>query len=148
MTCPYKTNITTVTWKINPKTGGQCILAYQMNLNRTERSNCSDRINWRSRPHWDRALEIQQVGMANEGNYTCEVVNADGNFHDVYHLTVLAAPRMALYCDDHGNPVCEAETVKPAAEISWVPESNSTPTADSHDNGTVTVVSRLAAHST
>uniref|UniRef100_A0A803XRU9 Ig-like domain-containing protein n=1 Tax=Meleagris gallopavo TaxID=9103 RepID=A0A803XRU9_MELGA len=57
-------------------------------------------------------------------------------------------PRMALYCDDHGNPVCEAETVKPAAEISWVPESNSTPRADSNDNGTVTVLSRFAAHST
>ncbi|POI29025.1 hypothetical protein CIB84_007225, partial [Bambusicola thoracicus] len=148
MTCHNKTNISMVTWKINPKTEGQCTLAYRMDLNRKERSNCSDRINWRSRPDWDQALEIQQVGVADEGNYTCEVVNADGNFHDVYHLTVLVAPRMALYCDDHGNPVCEAETVKPAAEISWVPESNSTPTADSHTNGTVTVVSRLAAHST
>lgn len=58
------------------------------------------------------------------------------------------APRMALYCDDHGNPVCEAETEKSAAEISWVPESNSTPRADSHGNGTVTVVSRFAARST
>ncbi|XP_042666134.1 cell surface glycoprotein CD200 receptor 1-B-like [Centrocercus urophasianus] len=54
---------------------------------------------------------------------------------------------MALYCDDHGNPVCEAETEKPAAEISWVPQSNSTPRADSHSNGTVTVLSRFAAHS-
>ncbi|XP_015730941.1 cell surface glycoprotein CD200 receptor 1-B-like isoform X4 [Coturnix japonica] len=147
MTCPNVINITMVTWKISPKTGGQCSLSY-LNGHKTERTNCSDRINWRSRPEWDQALEIQQVEMADEGNYTCEVVNADGGFHHHYHLTVLVSPRMALYCDDHGNPVCEAETVKPAAEIWWVPESNSTPRADSHDNGTVTVVSRFTAHST
>ncbi|XP_072193243.1 cell surface glycoprotein CD200 receptor 1-B-like [Excalfactoria chinensis] len=147
MTCYNKTNITMVTWKINPKTGGQCSLAY-LKGNKTERINCSDRINWRSRPDWDQALVIQQVGTADEGNYTCEVMNADGNFDCHYHLTVLVSPRMALYCDDHGNPVCEAETVKPAAEIWWVPESNSTPRADSHDNGTVTVLSRFTAHST
>ncbi|XP_052560216.1 cell surface glycoprotein CD200 receptor 1 isoform X1 [Tympanuchus pallidicinctus] len=160
MTCPNKTNITMVTWKISPKTGGQCILAHLIGSNKTEKTNCSDRINWRSRPDWDHALEIQQVGMADEGNYTCEVVNADGNFHGLHHLTVQAththlppswcsavSPRMALYCDDHGNPVCEAETEKPAAEISWVPQSNSTPRADSHSNGTVTVLSRFAAHS-
>ncbi|XP_052560237.1 cell surface glycoprotein CD200 receptor 1 isoform X3 [Tympanuchus pallidicinctus] len=147
MTCPNKTNITMVTWKISPKTGGQCILAHLIGSNKTEKTNCSDRINWRSRPDWDHALEIQQVGMADEGNYTCEVVNADGNFHGLHHLTVQVSPRMALYCDDHGNPVCEAETEKPAAEISWVPQSNSTPRADSHSNGTVTVLSRFAAHS-
>uniref|UniRef100_A0A669QS76 Ig-like domain-containing protein n=1 Tax=Phasianus colchicus TaxID=9054 RepID=A0A669QS76_PHACC len=148
MTCPNKTNIIMVTWKISPKTGGQCILAYLIDKNKTEKTNCSDRINWRSRPDWDHALEIQQVVMADEGNYTCEVVNVDANFHSLYHLTVLVSPRMALYCDDHGNPVCEAETLKPAAEISWVPESNSTLRTDSQDNGTVTVLSRFAAHST
>ncbi|XP_031412000.1 cell surface glycoprotein CD200 receptor 1-B [Meleagris gallopavo] len=148
MTCPNKTNITMVTWKISPKIGGQCTLANLIDENKSERTNCSDRINWKSRPDWDQALEIQQVRMADEGNYTCEVVNADGNFHGLYHLTVLVFPRMALYCDDHGNPVCEAETVKPAAGISWVPESNSTPRADSNDNGTVTVLSRFAARST
>ncbi|XP_048800888.1 cell surface glycoprotein CD200 receptor 1 isoform X1 [Lagopus muta] len=147
MTCSNKTNITMVTWKTSPKTGRQCTLAYLIDSNKTEKINCSDRINWRSRPDWDHALEIQQVAMADEGNYTCEVVNADGNFHNPYHLTVLVYPRMALYCDDHGNPVCEAETEKPAAEISWVPQSNSTPRADSHSNGTVTVLSRFAARS-
>ncbi|XP_072193108.1 cell surface glycoprotein CD200 receptor 1-B-like [Excalfactoria chinensis] len=147
MTCLNKTNITMVTWKINPKSGGQCSLTY-LKGHKAEKINCSNRINWRSRPDWDQALEIQQIRMADEGNYTCEVVNADGNFHIHYHLTVLVSPRMALYCDDHGNPVCEAETVKPAAEIWWVPESNSTPRADSHDNGTVTVLSRFTAQST
>ncbi|XP_021254878.1 cell surface glycoprotein CD200 receptor 1-A-like isoform X2 [Numida meleagris] len=148
MICPNTTSISMVTWKISTKTGGLCTLAYRFDQKKTDRTNCSDRMNWRSRPDWDRALKIQQVGMADEGNYTCEVVNADGNFHFHYHLTVLASPRTNLYCDDHGNPVCEAETVQPAAEISWVPESNSTPRADNHDNGTVTVLSRFAASST
>ncbi|XP_021254852.1 cell surface glycoprotein CD200 receptor 1-B-like isoform X2 [Numida meleagris] len=148
MICPNTTSISMVTWKISTKTGGLCTLAYRFDQKKTDRTNCSDRMNWRSRPDWDRALKIQQVGMADEGNYTCEVVNADGNFHSHYHLTVLASPRTNLYCDDHGNPVCEAETVQPAAEISWVPESNSTPRADNHDNGTVTVLSRFAASST
>ncbi|OXB83340.1 UNVERIFIED_CONTAM: hypothetical protein H355_001777 [Colinus virginianus] len=147
MTCPSNKNITMVTWKISPKTGNLCILAYRIDLNKTERTNCNDRMNWRSRPDWDWALKIDQVRTADEGNYTCEVVNEDGNFHCYYHLTVLVSPRMALYCDDHGNPVCEAETVNPAAEISWIPGSNSTPRAHSHDNGTVTVLSRFAASS-
>ncbi|OXB83341.1 UNVERIFIED_CONTAM: hypothetical protein H355_001778 [Colinus virginianus] len=89
MTCPSNTNITMVTWKISPKTGNLCILAYRIDLNKTERTNCSDRMNWRSRPDWDWALKIDQVRMADEGNYTCEVVNEDGNFHCCYHLTVL-----------------------------------------------------------
>uniref|UniRef100_A0A8C3PW72 Ig-like domain-containing protein n=1 Tax=Chrysolophus pictus TaxID=9089 RepID=A0A8C3PW72_CHRPC len=148
LTCPNKTNITMVTWKTSPKAGVQCTLAYLIDKNKTEKTNCSDRINWRSRLDWDHALEIQQVEMADEGNYTCEMVNADGNFHELNHLIVLVSPRMALYCDDHGNPVCEAETLKPAAEISWVPGSNSTLRTDSHDNRTVTVLSRFAAYST
>jgi len=89
MTCPTRTNISMVTWKINPKTGHQCTLAYRIDKDSTGKTNCSDRINWRSRPDWDQALEIQQVGKADEGNYTCEVVNADRNFHRLYHLTVL-----------------------------------------------------------
>ncbi|XP_010142661.1 PREDICTED: cell surface glycoprotein CD200 receptor 1-B-like, partial [Buceros rhinoceros silvestris] len=54
-------------------------------------------------------------------------------------------PRLTLYCDDHGNPVCEAASGKPAAQISWVPESNSTPEEEGHDDGTVTVLSKVTA---
>ncbi|OXB62549.1 hypothetical protein ASZ78_014495 [Callipepla squamata] len=89
MTCPSNTNITMVTWKISPKTGNLCILAYRIDLNKTERTNCNDRMNWRSRPDRDWALKIDQVRTVDEGNYTCEVVNEDGNFHCCYHLTVL-----------------------------------------------------------
>ncbi|NXI75100.1 MOR1B protein, partial [Anseranas semipalmata] len=148
MTCPNKTDIAMVTWKISPKSGGPCTLGYRADQNKTDRTNCSDSVNWKSRPDHDHTLEIQQVGMADEGNYSCEVVNEEGNFHQMHHLTVLVPPRLALYCDDHRNPVCEAAAGKPAAEISWDPGSNSTPKADSHDNGTVTVLSRFTAYGT
>lgn len=57
-------------------------------------------------------------------------------------------PRLSLYCDNHSIPVCEAAAGRPAAEILWVPENSSTTEIDSHDNGTVTVLSRFTAHST
>ncbi|XP_064918818.1 cell surface glycoprotein CD200 receptor 1-A isoform X2 [Columba livia] len=57
-------------------------------------------------------------------------------------------PRLILHCDDHGNPVCEAEAGKPPAQISWDLESNSTPREEVHDDGTVTVVSTFTAHGT
>ena len=57
-------------------------------------------------------------------------------------------PRLALYCDNHGDPVCEAAAGKPAAQVVWVLDSNSTPREEGHDNGTVTVLSKLTARST
>ncbi|NXC47139.1 MOR1B protein, partial [Penelope pileata] len=149
LTCPKsKLNVSMVTWKIRPKTGRLCTLAYWVDKNKTERTNCTDSMDWRFRSIQDPSLEKQQVGMADEGNYTCEVVNMDGNFHWTYHLTMLVRPRITLYCDGHGNAVCEAAAGKPAAEISWVPESNSTPSTDSHGDGTVTVRSRFTAYTT
>ncbi|XP_072707991.1 cell surface glycoprotein CD200 receptor 1-B-like [Ciconia boyciana] len=148
LTCPPKSNITMVTWKISPKVGGPCTLGYRADQNKTDRTTCSDSMNWKFRPDWNPALEIRQVGIAQEGNYTCEVVAKEGNFHKTYHLAVLVPPRLALYCDGHGNPVCEAAAGKPAAQVSWVLESNSTPKEEGHDNGTVTVLSKFTAYST
>ncbi|KAM7127223.1 cell surface glycoprotein CD200 receptor 1-B-like [Ciconia maguari] len=139
LTCPPKSNITMVTWKISPKVGGPCTLGYRADQNKTDRTTCSDSMNWKFRPDWNPALEIRQVGIAHEGNYTCNTT---------YHLAVLVPPRLALYCDGHGNPVCEAAAGKPAAQVSWVLESNSTPKEEGHDNGTVTVLSKFTAYST
>ncbi|PKU37422.1 hypothetical protein llap_12270 [Limosa lapponica baueri] len=148
LTCPQKPNITMVTWKISPKVGGPCTLGYRADWNKTDRTNCSDSMNWKFRPDWDPTLEIQQVKIGHEGNYTCEVVAPDGNFHRTHHLTVLVPPKLSLYCDDQGNPVCKAAAGKPAAQISWVLESNSTPNEEGHDDGTVTVFSKFTAYST
>ncbi|XP_051635337.1 cell surface glycoprotein CD200 receptor 1-A-like [Manacus candei] len=54
-------------------------------------------------------------------------------------------PRLSLFCDEHGKPVCEAAAGKPPAQLSWLLESNSSLEEESHDNGTATVLSRLTA---
>ncbi|NWU05754.1 MOR1B protein, partial [Cephalopterus ornatus] len=148
LTCPLKPNINMLTWKISPKVGGPCTLGYRADTDTADRTNCSDSMNWKFRPHLAPALEIQQAGIAQEGNYICEVVTPEGNFHGTYHLTVLVPPRLSLYYDEHGNPVCEAAAGKPPAQVSWLLESNSSLEEESHDNGTVTVLSRLTACST
>ncbi|NXO00472.1 MOR1B protein, partial [Rhinopomastus cyanomelas] len=141
--CPPEPNKTMVAWKISLSAGTNCSFSYRADR-KTSKSNCSDNISWKSRPHLDPTIEIQQVGLADEGNYTCEVATADGNFYTRYHLTVLVPPRLLLHCDDRGNPVCEAVAGKPAAQISWVPESNSTK-EEIHGKGTVTVLSKVRA---
>ncbi|NXK02598.1 MOR1A protein, partial [Herpetotheres cachinnans] len=148
LTCAPKPNITMAIWKISPKVGGPCTLGYRADHHKTDRTNCSDSMNWKFRPDRDLTLEIRQVGIAHEGNYTCEVVATEGNFRETYHLTVLVSPRLTLYCDDDGRPVCEAAAGRPAAQISWVLEGNSTPKEEGHDNGTVTVHSKFTAYST
>ncbi|XP_068016720.1 cell surface glycoprotein CD200 receptor 1 isoform X1 [Melanerpes formicivorus] len=148
LTCPPNSNVTMVTWKIMPKVGGACALGYRADQNKTDRTNCSGSMDWKFTPDCNPALEIQQVGITHEGKYICEVVTTDGNFDKKYHLIVLVPPRLTLSCDVEGNPVCEAAAGKPAAQISWVPESNSSPENKSHDNETVTVLSRFTAEST
>lgn len=148
LTCPLKGNLTMLTWRITPKAGGLCTLVYRVDKNATHRTTCSDNINWTFRAGLPPALEIQQVGIAQEGNYTCEMVSTEGNFHTSYYLTVLAPPRLSLSCDEQGSPVCKAAAGKPPAQLSWVPEGSSTAEEKCHDNGTVTVLSKFTACST
>ncbi|NXW60599.1 MOR1A protein, partial [Eurystomus gularis] len=148
LTCPHNSNISLLTWKISPSVGGPCSLSYRADQNKINRTNCSDSMNWQFRPDREPALEIRQVGIDHEGTYTCEVAAREGNFHKTYHLTVLVPPRLTLYRDEHGNPVCEAAAGKPAAQILWVPESNSTSREEGHDNGVVSVLSKFTACST
>ncbi|NWI47652.1 MOR1A protein, partial [Picathartes gymnocephalus] len=148
LTCPFKGKLNMLTWKITPKVGGPCTLVYRNDTKMTHRANCSDNINWKFRPGLAPALEIQQVGIAQEGNYTCEVAATDGNFLTTFHLTVLVPPRLSLYCEEQGSPVCEAAAGKPPAQLSWVPESNSSAEEKGHDNGTVTVLSSFTACNT
>ncbi|NXM38767.1 MOR1B protein, partial [Gymnorhina tibicen] len=144
LTCPLKGSMTMLTWITSPKAGGPCSLVYRADRNVTE-GNCSDNINLTFRPGQAPALEIQQAGIAQEGNFTCEMASVEGVFHMTYHLTVLAPPRPSLYCDEQGSPVCKAAAGKPPAQLSWVPESSSTAEEKGHDNGTVTVLSRFTA---
>ncbi|NWI74992.1 MOR1B protein, partial [Dryoscopus gambensis] len=147
LTCPLKGAITMLMWTTSPKAGGPCSLVYRADRNMTER-NCSDNINLTFRPGLPPALEIRQVGIAQEGNYTCEIAATEGVFYVTYHLNVLGPARPSLYCDEQGSPMCEAAAGKPPAQLSWVPESNSTAEEKGHDNGTVTVLSRFTTGST
>ncbi|NXS85982.1 MOR1A protein, partial [Erpornis zantholeuca] len=147
LNCPLRGKITMVTWTSSPTAGGPCSLVYRADTNMTNRTNCSDNMNLTFRPGLAPALEIQQVGIAQEGNCTCEMVSAEGIFHTRYHLTVLAPPRLSLYCDEQGSPVCEAAVGKPPAQLWWIPESNSTAEEQGHENGTVTALSRFTAAS-
>ncbi|NXM90452.1 MOR1B protein, partial [Oenanthe oenanthe] len=148
LTCLIKGQISMLTWTITPKAGSSCTLVYRIDTNMTHRQNCSDNINLTFRAGLAPALEIQHVEIAQEGIYLCDVASTDGNFHSMYNLTVLAPPRLSLYCDQQGSPVCEAAAGKPPAQLSWGPESSSTAQEEHHDNGTVTVLSRFTACST
>ncbi|NWR21188.1 MOR1A protein, partial [Emberiza fucata] len=163
LTCFLKGNITMLTWRIAPKAGGMCTLVYRVDMNKTHRTTCSDNINLTFRAGRPPDLEIRQVGLAQEGNYSCEAATTEGNFHTRYHLTpscakltpcmspcwcFAAPPRLSLSCDEQGSPVCEAAAGKPLAQLSWVPEGSSTAEEKCHDNGTVTVLSKFTACST
>ncbi|NXO20308.1 MOR1A protein, partial [Cisticola juncidis] len=145
LTCPIQGQISMLTWKITPKVGAPCTLVYRTDKNMTHRTNCSDNMNWTFRADPPPALEIRQVGIAQEGNYSCEEASTEGNFRTTYHLTVLVPPRLSLYCDEQGSPVCEAVAGKPPAQLSWAPESSSSTEEKCHDNGTVTVLSKFTA---
>nr|XP_005486250.1 cell surface glycoprotein CD200 receptor 1-A [Zonotrichia albicollis] len=148
LNCSFKGNITLLKWTITPKAGGLCTLVYRADTKKTHRTTCSDNINLIFTADLPPALEIRQVELAQEGNYSCDVASAEGNFHKRYHLTVQAPPRLSLSCDEQGSPVCEAAAGKPPAQLSWAPEGSSTAEERCHDNGTVTVLSKFTACST
>ncbi|KAH1185639.1 hypothetical protein KIL84_018388 [Mauremys mutica] len=87
-----------VIWKIGPKSGSHCLLAYRADANKTDRTNCSERMTWESSPDHDPALQIHPVRLADEGNYTCEIATSDGTFCLVSALTVLG--KKHLVCLD------------------------------------------------
>nr|XP_032643129.1 cell surface glycoprotein CD200 receptor 1 isoform X2 [Chelonoidis abingdonii] len=136
-----RADLVVVTWKIRPRTGNHCTLAYRTDRNKTDRTNCSERMDWKSSPETDSALWIQQVTLMDEGCYICEMATSGGNLHRTYTLTVLVAPVVTLTCDSNGTAVCKAAAGKPAAQISWDPNGDSRTELKNHTDGTVTVLS-------
>lgn len=64
-------------------------MVYRIDTNVTHRTNCSDNINLTFRAGLAPALLIEQVGIAQEGNYLCDTASTEGNFRRTYNLTVL-----------------------------------------------------------
>ncbi|TFK07826.1 calcium homeostasis modulator protein 3 [Platysternon megacephalum] len=110
-----------VIWKIRPKSGSHCSLAYRADANRTDRTNCNERMTWESSPDHDPALQIHPVRLADE-----------------------VPPVVTLTLDSNGIIVCQAFAGKPAAEISWAQgNGHSTENKTHHTNGTVTTLSSM-----
>uniref|UniRef100_A0A8D0GC88 Ig-like domain-containing protein n=1 Tax=Sphenodon punctatus TaxID=8508 RepID=A0A8D0GC88_SPHPU len=147
-------NVSTVTltsaiWKIKTKNGTYCLLAYTSDMSQI---NCSERIVWQNRPDEESdvpALKIREVKLTDEGTYTCEIANQNGNFHQNYTLTVLVPPEeVILTLESNGTAVCKAAAGKPAAQISWAPQGDHHTVNEDHPNGTVTVLSTYSIHGT
>ncbi|NXM71410.1 MOR1A protein, partial [Serilophus lunatus] len=130
-----------VTWKM--KCSSCCLVAYRSDHNETRKLNCSERIMWKYFPDRDPALRIYPVNLGDEGNYTCEITNSEGNFNFFLSLTVIVPPTVTLTYESRG-PVCQASAGKPAADIFWIPAGNHSTEAEvHHHNGTVTRASYL-----
>lgn len=89
LSCPYvsKVSLLTVTWKTECRSC--CVLAYRSDSNETRKLNCSERMMWKHSPDTDPALRIYPVNLGDEGNYTCEIANSEGNFLFFSSLTVI-----------------------------------------------------------
>nr|XP_031362166.1 cell surface glycoprotein CD200 receptor 1-B-like [Lonchura striata domestica] len=142
LSCPNisKVPLLLVTWKRNCKS---CYcLSYRRDQNETRRLNCSERITWKYSPVTDPALRIYPVNLGDEGIYTCEFANSEGNFHFLFSLIVIVPPMVTLTRDESRVAACQASAGKPAADISWIPASNHSSEEEfQHPNGTVTRVS-------
>ncbi|KAM7066349.1 cell surface glycoprotein CD200 receptor 1-B-like [Acridotheres tristis] len=142
LSCPNisKMHFLLLTWRRN--CSSCCVLSYRRDRNETSRLNCSERITWEYSLDSDPALHIFPVNLGDEGNYTCEAVNSEGNFLSFSSLTVLVPPTVTLAHDKSRVAVCQASAGKPPADISWIPASNHSSEEEfHHPNGTVTRVS-------
>uniref|UniRef100_A0A8C5T3A1 Ig-like domain-containing protein n=1 Tax=Malurus cyaneus samueli TaxID=2593467 RepID=A0A8C5T3A1_9PASS len=139
LSCPNLSMVSLLlmTWKKN--CSSCCLLSYRSDQKMIQKVNCSERIMWK---YSDPALHIYPVDLEDEGNYTCEIANSEGNFNFFSSLTVIVPPTVTLIPDQSRVAVCQASAAKPAADISWIPASNqSTEEEFHHPNGTVTRVS-------
>ncbi|XP_055275441.1 cell surface glycoprotein CD200 receptor 1-like [Moschus berezovskii] len=145
LTCPpvLWPSVLVVTWEIVLRDKPPCFRAYRRDTNQTKRRNCTDkRITWASRPDENPALQVDPVAITHDGNYTCQIVTSDANFHHEYHLQVLVPPELTLVQTEKGATVCKAAAGKPAAQISWTREGDCVTEQEPYwGNGTVTVQS-------
>lgn len=89
LSCPRisKRDLVMVAWKMNCSIC--CGLSFRGDTNETNKNNCSERITWKYSPDSDPSLRIYPVNLKDEGNYTCQIVNSEGNFQFFSSLTVI-----------------------------------------------------------
>uniref|UniRef100_A0A8C5QEN7 CD80-like immunoglobulin C2-set domain-containing protein n=1 Tax=Leptobrachium leishanense TaxID=445787 RepID=A0A8C5QEN7_9ANUR len=109
-----------MTWWIRPLYKPPCFITI---LDSRSVNNCSERT-----MHENLSLKILKTHITDTGNYSCEVVNAHGTFHSSFMLQVLVRPSVSVTINPAGFPECSAVGGIPAAEISWIPESDNVTT--------------------
>ncbi|XP_077198126.1 cell surface glycoprotein CD200 receptor 1 isoform X2 [Paroedura picta] len=138
---PFQTQKTLLTvWNVDLINGTQCHVSYLSTKNISD-TNCSENINWLSRPDQDYALLIKTVQIFNEGLYKCSISPDRGIAIHEYTLTVLVPPQVFLTYGSNRTAVCVAAAGKPAAQISWGPKRDFSLVNETLPNGTKTIIS-------
>ncbi|XP_075053433.1 cell surface glycoprotein CD200 receptor 1-A-like isoform X2 [Mixophyes fleayi] len=109
-----------VVWKVHRLDRSHCLVSFDASGNQTF-NNCSDRM------YLDvgvnrASLRIHNSTISDEGNYTCEIVNANGTHISRFMLQVLVAPYVLVKINRFGYPECQAIGGHPAADILWTPK--------------------------
>ncbi|KAJ7320299.1 hypothetical protein JRQ81_019810 [Phrynocephalus forsythii] len=139
LNCPQHSYVLAV-WEIYLKNGTYCYVSYNRVQNLTDR-NCSENLNWVSRPDQKSALHLKSPQFSSEGLYMCSIAYTSGTFTNKYILTVLATPEVSLTHTINGTAVCKAAAGKPAAQISWATPGDYDTMNETLHNGTETVIS-------
>ncbi|XP_063300696.1 cell surface glycoprotein CD200 receptor 1-like [Pelobates fuscus] len=128
-----------ITWRVHSLYTAPCLMSMQDNKTFT---NCTERA-----IQDNVTLKIMNTEITDTGIYTCEVVNAEGTFINTVLLQVLVPPSVSLMINRDGSPECRAVGGNPAADISWIPESDSVNTTSRMEpDKTWTVISTYSAH--
>ncbi|XP_041437373.1 cell surface glycoprotein CD200 receptor 1-A [Xenopus laevis] len=106
-----------VTWKVHPLYNSHCLLSLHIEK-QTNSSNCSERMRQELT-----SLRIENTAVTDQGNYSCEIVNAAGLFYSFFKLKVLVQPSVTLELNKLGVPECRAHGGNPAANMWWTPEA-------------------------
>ncbi|KAM8976970.1 cell surface glycoprotein CD200 receptor 1-A-like [Pelodytes ibericus] len=127
-----------ITWKTDLMYDTSCLMSIG---DTSSYSNCTERA-----IHKNLTLEILNTHITDTGNYTCELVTSTGTFFKIVILNVLVSPSVSLGFDSGGFPECRAVGGNPAANISWIPESDNVISRSEMDpNKTWTVISTYRA---
>ncbi|XP_042312673.1 cell surface glycoprotein CD200 receptor 1 [Sceloporus undulatus] len=129
-----------VVWNVRLNNGTYCYLSYTSRGDLKDK-NCSENVNWLSRPEQLPSLQIKSPQISSEGIYMCSVAHTNGTFVYEYSLTVLVPPELSLTNNLNGTLVCKAVAGKPTAQISWSPTGDYETEVEGLFNGTETVTS-------
>ncbi|XP_040912920.1 cell surface glycoprotein CD200 receptor 1-B isoform X2 [Toxotes jaculatrix] len=146
LTCSNKTwnEIMFVIWEIQLESHN-CKIAF--NNDGQGEDSCNDGKSLRNTSSYQSYLHIPSFSTSDVGVYKCELVYNGGTKNDVFHATITVPPIASAWIESRGNKmvaVCKAERGKPAANISWNLEGNSTTVETmSGSDGLITVESRL-----